>query len=57
MQLLDALGRVVGIVANDRFSAGNFDFAFNIQQLPKGIYYYHLTGNNIDETGKFLVTE
>ncbi|MBK9017252.1 MAG: T9SS type A sorting domain-containing protein [Saprospiraceae bacterium] len=57
LQILDDLGRIVGAVANDRFAAGNFDLAFNLNQLTEGIYYYRLIGSNIEETGRFSVNK
>ncbi len=57
LQLLDGLGRVVGTVANNQYDAGKFDLAFNIGQLPDGVYFYRLSGANLNETGRFVIAK
>ena len=39
----DMLGREVAVLANSRFSAGKYSFAFNAANLASGVYFYRLT--------------
>lgn len=55
LQLLDGFGRVVGVVADDRFSEGTFELAHNLDYLPAGVYYFRLIGDKLEGSGKFVV--
>lgn len=57
LEVLDAMGRPVGLVADDHFTQGKFDLRFNCGHLPAGIYFYRLTGKNFEETGRFSVVK
>ena len=39
----DMLGREIAVLANGRFPAGRYSFAFNAKNLASGVYYYRLT--------------
>lgn len=55
LHLLDGFGRVVEVVADDRFSGGTFELAHNLDYLPAGVYYFRLIGDRLEESGKFFV--
>lgn len=57
LELLDGLGRVVGLVAEGRYSTGRFDLAFDADKLSPGVYYYRLSGQNLSKVGKLLVED
>lgn len=57
LEILDGTGRVVGTVAEAEFTSGKFDFAYNTNDLPAGLYYYRLSGNVVNETGRFMVSK
>lgn len=57
LEILDGMGRVVGTVANDQYSSGKFDFAYDLSSLPSGVYHYRLNAGNKTETGRFSVVK
>ncbi len=57
LQVIDGLGRVVGTVVSEHFSAGDFELAFNLKELPEGIYYFRMIAEGMEETGRFVVTK
>lgn len=57
LEIMDGIGRVVGTVVNDQFSKGVFKIAYDVSDLPQGVYYYRLSGVKSAATGKFIIAE
>ncbi len=55
LRVYDALGRQVAVLAQDLLSAGVHHYQFNAQNLPSGLYIYHLTSCGQTLTKKMLL--
>ncbi|HRE41859.1 MAG TPA: T9SS type A sorting domain-containing protein [Ignavibacteria bacterium] len=53
--VFDNLGRVVTILVNSSLSAGTYNFIFNGENFPSGIYYYKLESENYKEIKKMIL--
>ncbi len=51
----DALGRQVATLANSRFPAGRYSFAFDGANLASGVYFYRLTAGSFSAVRKMLL--
>ncbi len=56
LEILDGIGRVIGTVAKDLQAKGQVDLRYDVTGLPSGVYHYRLSGNAINETGRFVVS-
>lgn len=55
MQIFDITGQVVATLLEGNYEAGNFKVEFNATNIPSGIYFYRLTGNNVNLTKKMIL--
>jgi len=55
LSVFDNLGRVVTILVNTNLSAGTYNFLFNGENLPSGIYYYKLESENFKDIKKMVL--
>jgi Secretion system C-terminal sorting domain len=51
----DNLGKEVKTIVNKFQNAGTHSVSFNAKDLPSGIYFYRLKGNNFSETKKLVL--
>ena len=57
LELFDALGRSVSVIADRSFSAGRHQLSIPLQGLRSGIYFYRLTSNGQTLTRRLSVLE
>ncbi len=55
MQVFDITGQVVATLMEGNYEAGNFKVEFNASNIPSGIYFYRLTGDNVNLTKKMIL--
>jgi hypothetical protein len=55
LTIIDALGRQVGMVASQRYEAGNIELPFNTSELSAGNYLYILQAGATTLTGKLSI--
>ncbi len=51
----DVLGKNVQSLVNEHLQQGNYDFNWNAENFPSGIYYYKLTSESFSETKKMIL--
>ena len=51
----DVLGREVAVLANGRYPAGKYTFAFEGTNLASGVYFYRLTAGSFSAVRKMLL--
>ena len=52
LKVFDILGREIKTLLKDYIPAGNYEVAFNADDLSSGIYYYQLRAGSFVETKK-----
>ncbi|MBS1493834.1 MAG: T9SS type A sorting domain-containing protein [Bacteroidetes bacterium] len=55
--IYDNLGRVVDVLANERYNAGSYSVNFDASKLSSGIYFYKLEAGNFVETKSMILTK
>jgi hypothetical protein len=55
LKIYDILGNEVTTLVNEFKSAGKYEIEFNAEDLPSGIYFYHLKTENFFETRKMIL--
>lgn len=55
LEILNSLGQVVAVLANEAQSAGTQRVNFTAKNLPSGVYYYKLTAGNFVQTKKMIL--
>ncbi|KAA0259632.1 MAG: choice-of-anchor A family protein [Chlorobiota bacterium] len=55
MQIFDITGQIVATLMDGDYAAGSFKVEFNASNIPSGIYFYRLTGNNVNLTKKMIL--
>jgi hypothetical protein len=53
--VLDALGREIETLVNEKQTAGTYEATFNASQYTSGVYFYRFTTDNFSETKKMLL--
>lgn len=51
LAVFDLLGKAVNNIVNDNMDAGKYEFVFNANDLPSGIYFYRI------EAGDFIISK
>ena len=57
LAVYDMLGREVSLLANGRFSAGNYNIEYDASMLGSGIYFYTITAGDFKETKKMILVK
>lgn len=55
MTVVNLLGQEVGVILNERLSAGEHSIKFNASHLPSGVYFYRLAGDGMVTTKKMVL--
>jgi len=55
LKIYDVLGREVATLVNTRQTAGPHSVTFNAENLPSGVYFYHITAGNFSEARKLVL--
>ena len=55
LKVFNLLGQEVAQLHNGELNAGKYEAKFNASKLSSGIYFYTLTGNNVNITKKMLL--
>ncbi len=55
LKVYNVIGKEVATLLNDEINAGTFIFTFNASNLPSGVYFYTLSGDNFLETRKMIL--
>ena len=55
LAVYDVLGREVAVLANGRYPAGRYDFAFDGSNLSSGVYFYRLVAGNFTTVRKMTL--
>ncbi len=57
LKIYDVLGREIRTLINDVKSPGKYTVTFNAQNLPSGVYFYHLEAGSFNETKRLMLTK
>jgi hypothetical protein len=55
LEVFDILGQKIKTLVNERMIKGNYNYSFDAQSLPSGIYIYKLQVNNFSESRKMIL--
>ena len=55
LRVFNILGKEVTTLVNGEFNAGSYEAIFDASNLSSGIYFYSLTGNNVNITKKMIL--
>ncbi|MEO8446100.1 MAG: T9SS type A sorting domain-containing protein [bacterium] len=55
LKVFNSLGNEVGLLVNERLSAGVYEVSFDGSKMSSGIYFYKLQSGNFTETRKMLL--
>ncbi|MDR3665370.1 MAG: FISUMP domain-containing protein [Ignavibacteriaceae bacterium] len=55
IKVFDAIGKEILTLVNETKPAGAYDITINSQNLPSGIYYYHMRAGNFIQTKKIIL--
>jgi agmatine deiminase len=55
LEILNAFGEVVSVLTDVEEESGSYTVKFDAEDLPVGIYYYHLVTNKVTATKKMLI--
>ena len=55
LAVYNLLGQEVAIIVNEHKNAGSFEFEFNAEDLPSGIYIYSLETINFKASRKMIL--
>ncbi|MEZ4690306.1 MAG: T9SS type A sorting domain-containing protein, partial [Ignavibacteria bacterium] len=55
LQIFDVTGRLVSLLADDRFSPGEYSVNFSGENLSSGTYFYKMDFNSKNHTGSKLM--
>lgn len=55
MQVFDVTGQIVATLMEGEYQPGNLKVEFNASTIPSGIYFYRLTGDNVNLTKKMIL--
>jgi hypothetical protein len=56
VKIFDLLGREIRTIFNETINAGEHQIEFSVADLPHGIYYYTIQGDDFTGTRKFVVS-
>ena len=57
LKLYNALGDETATICNDYRNSGNYRLIFNSTNFPNGVYFYKLTLNDRQITGKLTIVK
>lgn len=57
LKVYDVLGNEVDELINEYKQSGNYEFKFNANTLPSGVYFYQLISDNFSETKKMVIVK
>lgn len=57
VKVFDAVGKQVGVLADEYKIAGNYKVNYNASELPSGIYFYSITAGSFTETKKMMLVK
>lgn len=57
LSIFNLLGKEIKVLVNEHLNAGSYEYAFNSEGLPSGVYYYQLHYGNALETKKMVVVK
>lgn len=57
ISVYDILGKEVGILVDERLSAGNYKVDFIASSLPSGVYFYRIQTSDFTETKKMILVK
>ena len=55
LTVFNIIGQEIATLLNGQLNAGNHDVTFNATNLNSGIYFYTLTGNNVNISRKMIL--
>ncbi|HRJ98556.1 MAG TPA: T9SS type A sorting domain-containing protein [Ignavibacteria bacterium] len=55
LKVYDRLGREISTLANERKSAGTYQYVFSAADIPSGVYFYTLQTNDFIQTKKMIL--
>jgi hypothetical protein len=55
LKVYDVLGNEIETLVNEEKPAGTYEITWYAENLPSGVYFYKLTGENYSETKKMLL--
>ncbi|MCB9211610.1 MAG: carboxypeptidase regulatory-like domain-containing protein [Ignavibacteriales bacterium] len=55
LTIYDILGREIKVLVNRQLNPGEYNYQFNANDLPSGIYLYKLTAGNFTQTKKMML--
>lgn len=55
--IYDNLGRVVNVLANEKYNAGSYTVSFDASKLSSGLYIYKIEAGNFSETKSMILTK
>jgi hypothetical protein len=55
LEIFNALGEKVSTLVSENLSAGTYEYEWNAEGLPSGIYFYRLSAENFVQTKKLLL--
>ena len=55
LEVFNALGERVSLLANERLSQGSYEYNFNASDLSSGLYYYRLSAGDFTSTKKMIL--
>jgi hypothetical protein len=57
LEIYNSLGQKIATLLSAYLTAGYYQFAFNVQNLPSGIYFYHMQVGPFQDIKKMLVVK
>jgi N-acetylneuraminic acid mutarotase len=57
LELYDLLGNKIRNIVEGEYSAGSYETLFDASELPSGIYFYKLSGNNVNIIKKMVLVK
>jgi photosystem II stability/assembly factor-like uncharacterized protein len=57
MKIYDSMGREVETLVNEKLEAGTFAASWNGTNFPSGIYFYKMSADGFNETGKMILVK
>lgn len=55
LSIFNLLGEELAVLVSEDMTPGNYNYTFNANNLPSGLYIYNLSGNGISLSGKMML--
>jgi photosystem II stability/assembly factor-like uncharacterized protein len=55
LSVFDITGKFIGNLVNEKLNAGSYEYSWNAEELPSGVYFYRLTAEDFSSVKRMIL--